>query len=119
VVIGGQYVAGPISVGANFVTGLFEGGAKNTFSENAAGTAITSVAARNTASLAASTNTAMMRRWGMGVGANYRLAPGMDLIAEYVYYSVREQGRDLDPNRPGIQSRAFSNVFLTGVRLAF
>jgi hypothetical protein len=60
-----------------------------------------------------------MRRWGMGAGANYRLAPGMDLIAEYIYYSVREQGRDLDPNRQGIQSRAFSNVFLTGVRLAF
>lgn len=118
-VVGGQYVAGPITVGANFVTGLFEGGSKNTFSENAAGTAITSVAARNTAVAGGSTSAATMRRWGMGIGANYRLAPGMDLIAEYVYYSVREQGRDLDPNRLGVQSRAFSNVFLTGVRLAF
>lgn len=117
-VVGGQYVAGPITVGANFVTGLFEGGSKNVYSENALGTAITSVSARPTTA-GTSTTTATMRRWGLGIGANYRLAPGMDLIAEYVYYSVREQGRDLDPNRQGIQSRAFSNVFLTGVRLAF
>jgi hypothetical protein len=118
-VVGGQYVAGPITVGANFVTGMFEGGSRGTLTENATGTAfIPGTNARPTA-VNQSTNAATMRRWGMGIGANYRLAPGMDLIAEYVYYSVREQGRDLDPNRFGIQSRASSNVFLTGVRLAF
>lgn len=118
-VVGGQYVVGPITVGANFVTGLFEGGSRGTLTENATGTAFIPGTNAFPANVNTSTNAAMMRRWGMGAGANYRLAPGMDLIAEYIYYSVREQGRDLDPNRQGIQSRAFSNVFLTGVRLAF
>lgn len=114
-VVGGQYVAGPITVGANFVTTLFEGGNRDTFTD----TGSTLTRTRTPVVAGTSTSAAQQRRWGMGVGANYRLAPGMDLIAEYVYYSVREQGRDGDPNRPGIQSRAFSNVFLTGVRLAF
>ncbi len=125
-VVGGQYVAGPITVGANFVTGLFEGMTRNVLTENAAGTALVNSSGRpgtvnpvTGATLAGSNGSAGMRRWGVGVGANYRLAPGMDLIAEYVHYSVREQGRDLDANRPGIQSRSFSNVFMTGVRLAF
>jgi hypothetical protein len=124
-VIGGQYVAGPITVGANFVTGLFEGGSRTSFNENtttvngnAPGTLLVQSTPRP-GTVGTTTNAAGMRRWGLGVGANYRLAPGMDLIAEYVYYSVREQGRDLDTIRPGIQSRAFSNVFMTGVRLAF
>jgi hypothetical protein len=118
-VVGGQYVVGPVTVGANFVTGLFEGGTRGTLTENSTGTAFIPGTNALPANTNTSTNAAMMRRWGMSAGANYRLAPGMDLIAEYVYYSVREQGRDLDPNRQGIQSRAFSNVFLTGVRLAF
>jgi len=123
-VVGGQYVAGPITVGANFVTGLFEGGSRSNFAET--GTTLTPFSARpgainpvTGAVNGQANNSASMRRWGVGIGANYRLAPGMDLIAEYVHYSVREQGRDLDANRPGIQSRSFSNVFLTGVRLAF
>jgi len=114
-VVGGQYVAGPITVGANFTTGLFEGGNRDTFTD--VGTGFNRTRAAAVAGI--STNAASQRRWGMGIGANYRLAPGMDLIAEYVHYSVREEGRDLDANRPGIQSRSFSNVFLTGVRLAF
>ena len=118
-VVGGQYVVGPVTVGANFVTGLFEGGTRSTVTEINGGTAFQFGTNANPANVNTSTNAAMMRRWGMAAGANYRLAPGMDLIAEYIYYSVREQGRDLDPNRQGIQSRAFSNVFLTGVRLAF
>lgn len=116
-VVGGQYVAGPITVGANFVTGLFEGGTRTIFQDT--GNQLTLSSNARPLTVGTSTNAATMRRWGMGAGANYRLAPGMDLIAEYVYYSVREQGRDLDPNRAGVQSRAFSNVFLTGVRLAF
>ena len=122
-VVGGQYVAGPITVGANFTTGLFEGASRSSLVENATNTAFipgsVRPAAFNPVTGVGANGAAGMRRWGMGVGANYRLAPGMDLIAEYVYYSVREQGRDLDANRPGIQSRAFSNVFLTGVRMAF
>jgi len=114
-VVGGQYVAGPITVGANFVTGLFEGGGRDTFTDVGNRYNVT----RTPVTAGTSTGSAMMRRWGMGAGANYRLAPGMDLIAEYVYYSVREQGADLDINRQGVQSRGFANVFLTGVRLAF
>lgn len=109
--VGAQYSAGPFTVGANYVTGLFEGGSRFPFAENAAGTTLT-----QSRSIA---NSASMRRWGLGVGANYRLAPGLDLIAEYVHYSVREQGRDLDANRQGVQSRAFSDVFIVGTRLAF
>lgn len=116
-VVGGQYTAGPFTVGANFVTGLFEGTTRNTWTDNAAGLN----RSNNCGSLTsgASNACASMRRWGMSVGGNYRLAPGMDLIAEWVHYSVREQGRDLDPNRPGVQSRAFSDVFLVGTRIAF
>ncbi|MDB5413652.1 MAG: Porin [Rubritepida sp.] len=123
-VVGGQYSAGPFTFGANFVTGLFEGGDRTTYTEvaNPAGAALGSILTptqnRPTA-VNQSTTLASQRRWGLGVGANYRIAPGMDLIAEYVYYSVREQGRDLDTNRTGIQSRGFDNVFLLGTRLAF
>jgi len=122
IVVGGQYVAGPITVGANFTTGVFEGQNRDTFVDT--GTALTrtrtaTVGSSGLNTPANSNGLSSMRRWGMGIGANYRLAPGMDLIAEYVHYSVREQGRDLDPNRFGVQSRSFSNVFLTGVRLAF
>lgn len=117
--VGGQYTVGPFTIGSNFVSGLFEGGSRNTFSENAAGTAITSVSCRATAAVNVGNNCAGMRRWGMSVGGNYRLAPGMDLIAEWVHYSIREQGRDLDPQRPGIQSRGVNDVFLVGTRIAF
>jgi hypothetical protein len=61
----------------------------------------------------------MMRRWGLGIGGNYRLAPGLDLIAEYVHHSIRERGRDLDAGRAGVQDRMFANTFILGTRLAF
>ena len=130
-VVGGQYIAGPITVGANFVTGLFEGASKTTLTDTGtsltpssqvvsrSGGLVNGVVQPGLNTVGNPNGMSGQRRWGMGIGANYRLAPGMDLIAEYVYYSVREQGRDLDPNRFGVQSRAFSNVFLTGVRLAF
>ena len=60
-----------------------------------------------------------MRRYGWGIGGNYRLAPGMDLVAEFIQYRVREGGRDLDAATPGTQSRANAQVFLVGTRLAF
>jgi hypothetical protein len=109
------YTAGPITIGTNFMSGLFEGGDPSTFNTT------TGTVTRNAppANVNTSTNLASMRRWGLGVGGNYRLAPGLDLIAEYVYHSVREQGRDLDAGRAGIQSRSFANVFLVGSRLAF
>nr|WP_314072963.1 porin [uncultured Roseococcus sp.] len=116
-VVGGQYTAGPFTVGTNFVTGLFEGGSRTNWVDSTTGP-LTQASCRP-ATPGVSNNCAGMRRWGVSVGGNYRLAPGMDLIAEWVHYSVREQGRDLDPNRPGIQSRSFSDVFLVGTRIAF
>ncbi len=115
-----SYTAGPITVGANFQSGLFEGGDPSTF--NAATGAVVRTAAPvafNPVTGAGANNLASMRRWGFGVGANYRLAPGLDLIAEYVHHSIREQGRDLDPARFGTQSRSFANTFIVGSRLAF
>ena len=43
----------------------------------------------------------------------------MDLIAEYVYFSRREQGQDFDPFRAGGQNRSTANVLMLGTRLAF
>ena len=62
---------------------------------------------------------AMMRRIGYGIGGNYRVAPGLDLIAEYSSYTVAERGRDFDPNSPGVQDRGTAKVFMLGTRLAF
>ncbi|MDB5377950.1 MAG: Porin, partial [Rubritepida sp.] len=115
--VGAQYTAGPFTIGSNFVTGLFEGSSRSTFSDSTTGP-ITQTTCRPAAA-GVSNTCAGMRRWGMSVGGNYRLAPGMDLIAEWVHYSVREQGRDLDANRPGIQSRGFEDVFILGTRIAF
>ena len=113
--VGGSYTSGPITVGANMVTGVYEGGARSDF-DAAAGRLVRQ---SNPTAYGDRNNLASQRRWGMSVGANYRLAPGLDLIAEYVYHSVRENGRDLDTARAGIQSRGFANVFIMGSRLAF
>jgi hypothetical protein len=113
--VGASYTAGPFTIGANYIFGTFEGNSRQAFSAAAAdasGGARPFVAGP----LA---DQASMRRWGFGIGANYRLAPGMDLVAEYVAFRVREGNRDLDPVQPGVQARANADVFLTGVRLAF
>ena len=113
--VGASYTAGPITVGSNFVTGVYEGGARSDF-DPVTGRLVRQA---NPTAYGDRNNLASQRRWGMSVGGNYRLAPGLDLIAEYVYHSVRENGRDLDVARPGIQSRGQSNVFILGSRLAF
>ena len=105
VTVGASYTAGPITVGANMYTALVAG--SSGFSFNSATGALTQ------------SPRGMQRRWGMSVGGNYRLAPGLDLIAEYVHHSIRQQGVDLDVGRAGTQSRAFSDVFIVGSRLAF
>ncbi|MCW8087173.1 porin [Sabulicella glaciei] len=102
------YTAGPLTVGANFMSGLFEGNGPSTFDPT------TGAVTRN-----ATAGRARMRRWGMGVGANYTLAPGLSLIAEYVHHSIREQGTDQDVGRAGPQNRGYSNTFILGTRLAF
>ena len=112
--IGASYTAGPFTVGANYVWGGFPG--NSAFSLPTAGTA---AAATRLVRDPTSANNALMRRYGWGIGGNYRLAPGMDIVAEFVQYRVREGGRDLDPVAPGIQTRADAQVFLVGTRLAF
>jgi predicted porin len=108
------YTSGPITVGMNYTNSLVEGGNRNTFDPTP--TAINRFAGQLNPVAA---NGAMMRRWGVGVGGNYRLAPGLDLIAEYVYHSIRERGRDLDATQAGVQDRSFTNTFIFGTRLAF
>ena len=62
---------------------------------------------------------AMMRRLGYGIGGNYRVAPGLDVLAEFTSYTVAERGRDLDPQNDGVQDRSTTQVFILGTRLAF
>jgi predicted porin len=87
-----SYTFGQITVGANAVTNRAEGSQ--------------SVAADR-------------RQNAFAVGATYRLAPGLDLTAEYVYGRIRERGFDLNPNRPGTQDSIRHNVFFVQTRLAF
>lgn len=109
--VGASYTAGPITIGGNFVTNLVEGNSRSSFNS------VTGALGPNTGGTGPTT--AMQRRWGLSFGGNYRLAPGLDLVAEYVHHSIREQGRDLDTVRAGVQARTFSNTFIVGSRLAF
>lgn len=107
---GASYTVGPFTVGGNYLIQTVEGASRTTFGYNAAG----ALTATNNAAGAA-----MMRRLGYGIGANYRLAPGLDIVAEYSSYTVAERGRDLDPSNPGVQDRNTAKVFILGTRLAF
>jgi hypothetical protein len=63
------------------------------------------------------------------VGANYRLAPGLDLVAEYVRHTVHEAGNgNLGGLNSGVtqvgsggvnQDKLRADVLLVGTRLAF
>ena len=58
------------------------------------------------------------RRYGIAAGANYRLAPGLDLVAEYVRHVVHEAGANIAG--PGnTQDKLRHDVILVGTRLAF
>ncbi len=114
------YTMGPLTVGGNIVSGLFEGASRMGGVDGATGV---------TAPVAAGTSgAAMQRRWGWGVGMNYTLAPGLDLIAEYAYHSIREpfvqQAAGSAVSATGalqsqIGGRNQSQVLLVGTRLAF
>lgn len=116
VTAGITYTMGPVTVGGNIVSGLFEGTARSAF-DPATG-AVNALAA-------GAAGTAMQRRWGWGLGMNYRLAPGLDLIAEYAYHSIREPLVNPNINLTGAAAtanagqRAQSQVLLIGTRLAF
>ncbi len=105
--LGASYVLGPVTVGANGFWGTYAGAAGFTF--NTATGAYTTTAARQG-----------QRRYGYAVGANYRLAPGLDLVAEFVRHVISERGVDLD-NQPnnGTQDRLRANTLILGTRLAF
>ncbi len=118
---GASYTIGPVTIGGNYLIQTVEGGSRSTFSAAAAnaGSSTGLVANPGTPGVGGGTNAALMRRIGWGVGGNYRLAPGLDIVAEYSSYTVAERGRDLDPSNPGIQDRNTAKVFILGTRLAF
>jgi hypothetical protein len=57
----------------------------------------------------------------MAAGANYRLAPGMDLVAEYVRHTVHEAGfNQVSGAGTGSNSdKLRADVIIVGTRLAF
>ncbi|WP_149539848.1 porin [Siccirubricoccus phaeus] len=111
---GASYNAGPLTIGANFYSGQYAGtDAWNTSNYNADGTR-----APDTVN-----SPRGQRRWAYSVGATYRLAPGLDLIAEYIRQEMKEPSANATPRAfsaaaPGVD-RVKASVFLTGVRLAF
>ena len=105
--VGGSYTAGPFTVGANAFWGQYAGNAG--FAFNTTTGAYTSTTARQG-----------QRRYAYSVGANYRIAPGLDLVAEYVRHVVHETGVDQDlQTNNGVQDKLRADVFLVGTRLAF
>ncbi len=106
---GGSYTAGPFSIGANYFFGTYEGTGGSAFSTT------TGVLSQNTNGTKRG-----QRRYGFGIGANYRLAPGLDLIAEYVRHVIHENGVDLDlQGNNGVQDKLRADVLIVGTRLAF
>ena len=105
--VGASYTAGPFTIGANTFWGHYAGNAGLTFN--------TTTGAR-----ALSTAQQRQRRYAYAVGANYRLAPGLDLVAEYVRHVIHERGVDLDlQTNNGTQDKLRADVFIVGTRLAF
>jgi hypothetical protein len=118
---GGSHTVGPFSIGANAFWGTYAGGDRNNFNTTTGAlTPNVQAAAGNSNTAQGSNSQRGMRRYGWGVGANYRLAPGLDLVAEYVHHEIKEPGRDLDnQGNNGIQDRLKADVFIVGTRLAF
>jgi hypothetical protein len=117
---GASYTAGPFTFGANYVMQTVEGASRSSFSPAAANAGSqTGLVANTAAPGSAGFGAGLMRRLGYGIGGNYRLAPGMDIVAEYSSYTVAERGRDLDPNSTGVQDKATAKVFILGTRIAF
>jgi predicted porin len=106
-IVGGSYTAGPFTIGANAFWGTYAGSAGFAFSTTTG--ALTPTAQRQG-----------QRRYAYSVGANYRLAPGLDIVAEYVRHVIHETGVDSDgQTNNGIQDKLRADVFLVGTRLAF
>jgi hypothetical protein len=107
--VGASYTAGPFTVGANAFWGLYSG------SQGFAYNTITGAYTRNN-----NASNAGQRRSSYSVGANYRLAPGLDLVAEYVRHQVHEPGNNLlGGTGNGAQDKIRADVIMIGTRLAF
>jgi hypothetical protein len=105
--VGASYTAGPFTIGATTFVGQYAGASGGAF--NTTTGAFTGTTARQG-----------QRRYAYSVGANYRLAPGLDLVAEYTRHVIHERGVDLDNQTSnGVNDRLRANVFLVGSRLAF
>ncbi|MBD0272952.1 MAG: porin [Acetobacteraceae bacterium] len=120
--VGGSYTIGPVTVGANAFWGTYAGatGLAPGFGGNP--NALPPLGRGQ-------------RRWAYSIGANYRLAPGLDVIAEFTHHEIKlpgvsqniPAGNLIDTNAAvaGVQNpsdvrdRARTSVFMTGVRLAF
>ncbi len=111
---GASYTMGPFTIGGNYVISTLEGASRGTYSA-----ALSNASGGRNNFVANPAGSALMRRIGWGVGGNYRLAPGLDVLAEFSSYTVAERGRDLDPSNPGVQDRGTAKVFIVGTRLAF
>lgn len=113
--VGGSYTMGPITIGSNAFWGSYG---------QLAGTPVTNAAGQLIGP--DPTGQRSNRRWGVSVGANYRLAPGMDILAEWTHHETKTPGvsqQGLGACGPtqvnNCADRARANIFLTGVRLAF
>jgi hypothetical protein len=105
--VGASWTAGPLTIGANSFWGSYAGTTGFTFNTT------TGAYTRN-----ANNTTASMRRYAYSAGATYRLAPGLDLIAEYTRHVIHEPGNNVAPTSNN-QDKLTTDVIMVGTRLAF
>jgi predicted porin len=106
--VGGSYTVGPFTIGANGFWGTYAGSGGFTFNTT------TGAYTRNTNGTQNS-----MKRWAYSAGANYRLAPGLDLVAEYVHHAIREAGTTGLVNASNPQDKLKADIIIVGTRVAF
>jgi predicted porin len=110
--VGASYTFGPVTVGANGFWGSFA--------------QLPGAAGVNGAATYVNPGAPMQKRYAFSVGANYRFAPGMDIVAEWTQHSTHIPGASQQglgacsaTQVNNCADRARTQVFLTGVRLAF
>jgi hypothetical protein len=116
--VGASYTFGPVTIGANGFWGSYSPTGTNP----------------NTAAGVFNPNwdpgqRPSQRRYAFSVGANYRLAPGMDLVAEWTQHTTSISGAPQQgftgalctqaPVGNPCTDRAITQVFIVGTRLAF
>ena len=119
ITVGGSYTVGAFSIGANSFWGSYAGAGGSTFC-SAAGVA-GACTANNVGALVKNTDGSAnsMRRYSYSAGANYRLAPGLDLVAEYARHVVHEPGYLSTAPTSNKQDTLKTDVIIVGTRLAF